>query len=231
VSGSSAGPIGRERLSDQAYRQIRDAIIALQLEPGAPLVDKALSEWLGIGLTPVRDALKRLTLERLAVSYPARGTYVSAINIADESQLTEVRVQLEGLAASLAAERATPAQKQTLLELVADLELEFDNRSAHTELDVRVHRAVYAATRNEFLEATLNQYANLAMRIWNLGLNREPVEMAHVRSQRDVVDAVVRGDPLGARQAAEQHLLGFSTTVRTAMRPGSADGSGRSSVS
>lgn len=230
MSVSDGAASGRERLSDQAYRQIRDAIIALQLEPGAPLIDKALGEWLGIGLTPVRDALKRLTLERLAVSYPARGTYVSPIDIADASQLTEVRIQLEGLAAALAAERATAVQKQALLDLVAELELEHHDRSAHTELDARVHRAIYAATRNQFLEATLNQYANLALRIWNLGLRRQPVEMAHVHSQREVVEAIVRGDAVRARQAAEQHLLGFSAEVRSVMGVGGEIGPGRSSV-
>lgn len=209
ISGDGPG-----RLSDQAYRQIRDAIVALRLEPGAPLIDRALSEWLGIGLTPVRDALKRLTLERLAVSYPARGTYVSPINIADASQLNEVRVQLEGLAASLAAERATDPQKQNLLKLVADLELEHDDRSAHTELDGRVHRAIYAAARNDFLEVTLNQYANLALRIWNLGLRREPVAMRDVASQRAVVEAIVRGDAGGAREAAEEHLRTFTDNAR-----------------
>jgi DNA-binding GntR family transcriptional regulator len=226
ISGDASS--GQGRLSDQAYRQIRDAIVALRLEPGAPLVDKALSEWLGIGLTPVRDALKRLTLERLAVSYPARGTYVSPIDIADESQLTEVRVQLEGLAASLAAKRATSQQKRALLDLVADLELEHEDRSAHTELDAKVHRAIYSAARNDFLEATLNQYANLALRIWNFGLKREPVEMEHVHSQRDVVEAIVRGDAAGARRAAEKHLLAFSTNVRVVLRARNGGADGRS---
>jgi DNA-binding GntR family transcriptional regulator len=215
---SADASMDKGRLSDQAYRQMRDAIVALRLEPGAPLIDKALSEWLGIGLTPVRDALKRLTLERLAVSYPGRGTYVAPIDIADAAALTEVRVQLEGLAASLAAERSTPQQKEDLLQLVADLELEHENRSAHTELDARVHRAIYAAARNHFLEATLNQYANLALRIWNVGLKREPVEMSHVRSQREVVEAIVRGDAEEARQAAEKHLLGFSANLRTVLK-------------
>ncbi len=227
MSTSDGAATSQGRLSDQAYRQIRDAIIGLRLEPGAPLVDRALSEWLGIGLTPVRDALKRLTLERLAVSYPARGTYVSPINIADASALNEVRVQLEGLAASLAAERATPAQKQTLLELVADLELEHDDRSTHTELDGRVHRAIYAAARNDFLETTLNQYANLALRIWNLGLKREPVEMRSVRTQREVVEAIVRGDGEDARRAAEEHLLGFAANANSLLRAFSQDGPGR----
>ena len=133
VPASASG----ERLVDQAYRQIRDAIVATRLAPGAPLDEKALSSSLGLGLTPIRDALKRLTLEKLAVTYPRRGTYVSAINIADEARLTEVRVELEGLAAALAAERATDDERAVLLQLLEDLEGGSHERAAHTELDAR----------------------------------------------------------------------------------------------
>lgn len=206
---------GPERLVDQAYRQIRDAIVAVRLPPGAPLDEKALSASLGLGFTPIRDALKRLTLERLAVTYPRRGTFVSQINIADEARLTEVRVELEGLAAALAADRATPDERAVLLRLLDDLEEGSHERADHTQLDARVHRAIYAAAHNEFLEATLNQYANLALRIWNFCLKEQTAGDAHIRSQRVVVEAVVRGDALAARMAAEEHLRGFSEEVRS----------------
>ena len=216
---SSTGPAPaapeRERLVDQAYRQIRDAIVAVRLQPGAPLDEKALSASLGLGLTPIRDALKRLTLEKLAVTFPRRGTYVSPITIADEARLTEVRVELEGLVASLAAERATEDDHRTLLERLADLECGTLERADHTELDARVHRAIYAAAHNDFLEATLNQYANLAWRIWNVGLEEQRAVGEHIRSQRAVVEAIVRGDAATARMAAEQHLRGFSDEVRS----------------
>ena len=209
---------GRERLADQAYRQIRDAIVAVSLQPGAPLDEKALSASLGLGLTPIRDALKRLTLEKLAVTYPRRGTYVSPINIADEARLTEVRVELEGLAASLAADRATEDERATLLELLEDLEGGSLERADHTELDARVHRAIYAAAHNEFLETTLNLYSNLALRIWNYGLQGQRAVDEHIRSQRAVVEAIMRRDALAARTAAEQHLRGFSDEVRSTIR-------------
>jgi DNA-binding GntR family transcriptional regulator len=204
----------RERLVDQAYRQICDAIVAVRLQPGAPLDEKALSASLGLGLTPIRDALKRLTLEQLAVTYPRRGTFVSRINIADEPRLTEIRVELEGLAAALAAERATADDRATLLQLLDDLEHGGHERVGNTELDARVHRAIYAAARNEFLESTLNRYANLALRIWNFCLQDEPASDEHICSQRAVVEAIVRGDAPAARKAAEQHLRGFSDEVR-----------------
>ncbi|WP_433502579.1 GntR family transcriptional regulator [Pseudonocardia halophobica] len=200
---------------DQAYRRIRDDIVAVRLQPGAPLDEKALSASLGLGLTPIRDALKRLTLERLAVIYPRQGTFVSRINLADEARLTEIRVELEGLAAALAAERATEEDHGTLRALLDDLEHGGHDRAEHTELDARVHRAIYAAARNEFLEATLNQYANLALRIWNFCLQENLAVAQAVRSQRAVVEAIVRGDALAARMAAEQHLRGFSEEVRS----------------
>ena len=208
----------RERMVDQADRRIRDDIVALRLQPGAPLAETALSASLGLGLTPIRDALKRLTLEKLAVTYPRRGTYVSPITIADEARLTEIRVELESLAATLAAERATEDDRATLLARLEDLESGSLERADHTELDVRVHRAIYAAARNEFLEATLNQYANLAMRIWNAGLAGHQAGTEHIHSQRAVVEAIVGGDAPTARMAAEQHLRGFSDEVRALVR-------------
>jgi DNA-binding GntR family transcriptional regulator len=200
---------------DQAYRQIRDAIVAVHLQPGAPLDEKALSVSLGLGLTPIRDALKRLSLERLAVTYPRRGTFVSRINIADESRLTEIRVELEGLAAALAADRATADDRTTLLRLLDDLEHGSHVRADHTELDAQVHRSIYAAARNEFLESTLNQYANLALRIWNFCLQENLAVDHAIESQRAVVHAIVQGDALAARVAAEQHLRQFSEEVRS----------------
>jgi DNA-binding FadR family transcriptional regulator len=140
---------------------------------------------------------------------------VSRVNIADEARLTEIRVELEGLAAALAAERATEDERAALLELLGDLEHGGPERAEHTELDARVHRAIYAAAHNEFLESTLNQYVNLALRIWNFCLREQPVGEEHIRSQRAVVEAVVRGDALAARMAAEQHLRGFSEEVRS----------------
>jgi DNA-binding GntR family transcriptional regulator len=205
---------GGERLADQAYRHIRDAIVAVRLRPGEPLDEKALSAWLGLGLTPIRDALKRLTLEKLAVTYPRRGTYVSGVNLADEALLTEIRVELEGLAAALAAERATEADHARLWSLLDDLEQGSHERADHSELDARVHRAIYAAARNAYLETTLNQYANLALRIWNFCLPEQLAVDEAIHTQRAVVEAIVRGDAPAAREAAEQHLRKFSDEVR-----------------
>lgn len=210
-------PGDREGLADRAYVRLRDDIVSLVLAPGTPLSERTLSASLGLGLTPVREAIRRLALEKLAVIYPRRGTFVSNIDIGDEGKLTEIRLELEGFAAALAAERATDEERSHLLALVADLEAHGENLAQQNELDGRVHRAIYAAAHNDFLESTLGQYANLALRIWNSGLRGQGASSTHHASQRVVVEAIVRRDPPAARAAAEQHLRGFSEQVRSAL--------------
>ncbi|MFV0458870.1 MAG: GntR family transcriptional regulator [Actinomycetales bacterium] len=217
MSGSGEATPQRTRMADQAYQQIRDAIVRVDLKPGEPLDEKSLSASLSLGLTPIRDALKRLSWERLATTYPRRGTFVSRIDIADEARLTEVRVELEGLAAALAAERATAAQISELQRLMTDLERGSLQRADHTDLDLKVHRAIYSAARNEYLETTLAMYVNLTMRIWNSCLRYEHASTVHIVSQRTVVDAIADRDAAGARVAAEKHLRVFSDEVRSTL--------------
>jgi DNA-binding GntR family transcriptional regulator len=204
---------GRPRLADQAYRVIRDDLIALRIEPGAPLEEKQLSAELKVGLTPVRDALKRLTLERLLVTYPRRGTFAAEINISDERWLTEARTGLEGLAAALAAQRASDAERARLIQLAE--KLEGSKRSmANIDHDAEVHRAIYAAAHNPYLEATLNQYANAALRIWHYALRSLGSQIRHPSDQTEVVAAIVERDSERAKAAAEAHLLDYSTEIR-----------------
>ena len=92
-----------ELLSDRAYAALRDRLVSLEIAPGAPIDEEALIRELGVGRTPVREAVRRLALERLVVVYPRRGTFAAAINITSLSDITDVRVQLEAHAAERAA--------------------------------------------------------------------------------------------------------------------------------
>ncbi len=204
-------------MAELAYERLRDDIVSLRIEPGQPLDDKVLSAELGVGLTPVRDAVKRLALERLVATYPRRGTFVAEITVSDERWLTELRQDLEGLAAALAAERATPAEREALAALAAPLAANGVNHLApgDHDADSAIHRAVYAAAHNPFLERSLTQYLNLTLRIWHYGLRRVPTHHSAGRDQQEVVAAIVRGDADRARAAAREHLADFSASVRS----------------
>ncbi|HZK66674.1 MAG TPA: GntR family transcriptional regulator, partial [Chloroflexota bacterium] len=95
-------------LAEKAYGRIREAIASLDLQPGQSLTEASVSEWLGIGRMPVREALLRLREEGLVESVPRRGYYVSRISADEAQEIYEMLEGLEGSAAKLAAQRAGP---------------------------------------------------------------------------------------------------------------------------
>src|ERR671936_1346308 len=133
-------------LADRAYAELRDRVVTLAIPPGAPINEDALGRELEMGRTPVREAIKRLALERLVTVFPRRGTFASEINITDLAAISDVRVQLEGHAAQRAAERLTAAQRAELDALVAEIDEREGSGDADTlmRLDASVHRFVYA---------------------------------------------------------------------------------------
>src|SRR6476660_3554583 len=81
----------RKSLADVAYERIHDRLLMLDIKPGDLLNDDHLAKDLGIGRTPVREALKRLELDRLVVSYPRRGTFATRVDVTDLSFISEIR--------------------------------------------------------------------------------------------------------------------------------------------
>src|SRR5213596_255596 len=109
-------------LSDRAYAALRDRLISLAIAPGAPIDEEALTRELGVGRTPVREAVRRLALEGLVVVFPRRGTFASSIDITSLSDITDVRAELEAHAAERAARLADAADRDEAEALVAALE-------------------------------------------------------------------------------------------------------------
>src|SRR3954468_25108183 len=150
-------------LADKAYVAIRDRLIMLDIRPGDPIDDDGLAKELGVGRTPVREALKRLEGDRLVVSYPPRGAFATGRDISDLAHISEIRAQLETLAARRAAERAPRTGQLDLQELAASIEQLDVTQVDQTELmrwDLAVHRAIYRAAGNPHLEDVLIRYDN-----------------------------------------------------------------------
>jgi len=206
-------------LRDRAYLDLRDQIISLEIKPGSLLEEEELMRTLGVGRTPIRDAIKRLHHERLVVVLPRRGTLVSEINITHLAQLSEVRVRIEGFAASLAAERATDAQRQQCRELIDTLAMlnKQTPREQVVNLDRDVHDLVYMAAHNPFLEDTLRQHYNLSLRLWFLVLDRVLRIDALVRDHRALLTAIRRHRPPQAQEIAQQHVREFEQAIRSAV--------------
>src|SRR5690625_7496331 len=83
-----------ESLSDLAYRVLLDQLIMLDIQPGEPIIEKQLADELGVGRTPLREALKRLESDHLVVTYPRRGTFASQVDVTELAHVSAVRQAL-----------------------------------------------------------------------------------------------------------------------------------------
>jgi len=206
-------------LSDRAYDAIRGLIVTLGLPPGAVVSERELQERLGLGRTPVREALRDLARDQLVEVYPRRGIVVSGVDAGDLAELSEVRVMLESQAARLAAIRREPqdlAETIGLLDELARLPGAHDERQL-IELDQRIHRHVYRCAHNAFLEETLERHYVLTLRIWHLALDRVDCLHDAVDEHRELLEAIRDGE--GARAAAvmRAHVVAFERSMRTVL--------------
>ena len=207
-------------LADRAYVAIRDQLIMLEIRPGEPIDDDELARSLGVGRTPVREALKRLEGDRLVVTYPRRGTFATGMDITDLAHISEIRVQLEPLAARRAAEHAVRHVRDELDQLavrIEELDVSRVDRDELMRWDLVVHRSIYRAAGNPHLEDVLVRYDNLATRIFCLFLDRLPTVDEHVGEHIGLLRAIAAGDADRAEELAREHVVGFERAIRAVL--------------
>ena len=203
-------------LSRQAYQRLRDMIVTLQLQPGALINEAALMDELQVGRTPIREAIQRLAGEGLAVLRPRRGAFVASLSLLDLQQIFELRREMEGYAARLAAERATPADLAAMTAVLDQLDparASSDPR-ALIEVDRAFHRALARAAHNRFLESTLGRLYNLNLRLWYLALDQiGPMDTA-IGEHRRVLAAIRLRDSAQAEASLRDHITDFQTRIK-----------------
>src|SRR5690554_615153 len=145
-------------LRELVFETVRKAIIAGELPPGERIMETQLAEELGVSRTPVREAIRKLELEGLVAMLPRKGAYVSGVSMKDIIEVFEIRSALEGLAASLAAERITDDELEELeRQLVKTGELiDTADLEKMVETDSGFHQMLYKFSRNERLAQIIN---------------------------------------------------------------------------
>ena len=202
--------------ADSAYQVILDRLVMLDIRPGDPINDDRLAAELGVGRTPVREALKRLERDRLVVAYPRRGTFATGVDMTDLADISEIRRQLEPMAAARAARTASPEIRErlgALVDRIAGLR-ETDDPRELLRTDIRVHREIYRAAGNPHLEDILVGLDSHATRIWCLFLDRLPHVEIHVQEHITLLLAIVDGDAELAASLALDHVTGFEQAIR-----------------
>jgi DNA-binding GntR family transcriptional regulator len=209
-----------ELVAERAYVELRDRIVTLRLAPGTVLREDELMREMEIGRTPLREAVKRLALENLVAVQPRRGTFVSAVEAADIANISEVRTELEGYAAELAALRMNGAARSAAEQLLGEIEevTEPHDQEWLMRFDERIHRFTWEATGNPYLVETLERYFTHSLRIWYLVLDRVPGLGHTVHDQVHLVEALLERDPARAREIMREHVRAFQREILAAFR-------------
>jgi DNA-binding GntR family transcriptional regulator len=201
--------------AEKAYQKIKKKIIRTELGPGAVINEAQLMQDLGFGRTPIREALKLLQAEDLVVVKPRRGIFVSELAITDLSQIFEVRIELEALAAKLATQRITDKQLAKLQQLTDQYQtIPPDNKEKMIDLDGKFHALIREATQNRFLISNLEYYYNLSLRIWYLALPQAAAEELDVKAHCEIYQEIAAGNADGAAARIATHIREFHKKIK-----------------
>ena len=201
--------------AEKAYSQIKKDIIRTKMLPGSVISEPKIMDELDLGRTPIREAIKQLQTENLIKVTPRKGMYVAEIAVTDLTQLFEVRVELEALAARLATQRITKEQLARLKTLGETYkQAKTKDKDVLIEIDHAFHKLIYEAAHNKFLSKELDHFYNLSLRIWYLAINYAQAEDIHVNAHVDIFEAIESGDAQGAGQRMKIHVDKFHQTIK-----------------
>jgi DNA-binding GntR family transcriptional regulator len=203
---------------------LKDAILSGVLRPGDRLVEQQVADSLGLSRIPVREAFRRLQQEGYLVSTRS-GLVIREASLEELHDLYAVRARLEGMAASLAAERATGDELAGLEATLTKMEalLTAGNDKDLTQASFEFHSHLYSLLRNRFLidflntlQEQLRRYRSLQFKIPHRG--RESVE-----EDRAIFEAIARHDAEAADRYAQQHVIRLWQHAERLAREGATD--------
>lgn len=195
--------------SERVYRGIRQQILNGVLGPGARLVELQLASQFEVSRTPVREALKRLSAEGLVAMDAVRGLVVREVDQSEAEDIYLIREVLDGLAARLASQRATPADrsKLTVLTELMRESARAERWEAVVQMNVAFHEVLYAAAHNEPLSA-MGRTLQDAVRRYSAMAFTSPVRLQEVLDEHDqIARALSDGDPDRAESIARDHMV------------------------
>jgi len=205
--------------SEQAYELLKRAILNCDLAPGMEISQAQLVEKFNLGITPTREALKRLEQVGYVRSIPRFGYVISELSIVDIQEIYELRLILESAAARLAATRITPGQLDQLQE-AAHYTYTFRDRKSYIEfldMNTMFHTQIAYSAGNQRLAALIKKLLDDMTRIFHLGLDLrdsaaemrdEHLALLNALRDRDPerAEAVVRAQILRSQQRVLERL-------------------------
>jgi DNA-binding GntR family transcriptional regulator len=197
-----------------AYTLILEAIDSGLYRPGDRLVESELADRFGVSRTPVREALQRLETQSM-LARDGRSLIVASLDHNQLAELYVVRTELEGLAARLAAQHATPEEIAVLREMIAEDRALLDDPPSLARANRRFHKQVHLASHNRFLVQQLDLVHRHMALLATTSLAVEGRGERALAEHDAIVDAIARRDGEGAFQALKAHISrAFETRLK-----------------
>jgi DNA-binding GntR family transcriptional regulator len=195
----------RGGLGERAYQSLKRAICGGSILPRERLVEAAVSEWLNISRTPVREALRRLQSEGFLEHAPGGGLHVVSYDLDSLTELYFVRETVEGAAAKLCARNASDSEVRLLQQMIDDQRSNARDGESYSRRNVQFHDLIYRSARNRFLLKVLLALQDSVL-LLGRGVNTTQRIKQAIAEHSEIVDAIARRDPEAAEAAARRHI-------------------------
>ncbi len=196
---------------------LRKGILNGHFKDGEPIPTAALSEKLGVSRMPIRIALMQLESEGLVLMEPHKPAVAVKLSPEEVLKIYDIRYELEGLAVQLAIEEMTSKQVENLVSIVDHMKTT-SNSDTYMKLNNEFHNTLNSYSNNEVLINIINQLRNKIQKYVKLYLSSQMnIERANIEHQ-EIMDAILKKDPIWARKAVEKHLATTSHTVAKNLR-------------
>lgn len=204
-------------LRELVFEALREAIISGGLKPGERLMEMQLADELGVSRTPVREALRKLEQEGFVVMIPRKGAFVADISLKEIVDVFEIRGALEGLAAELAADRASEDKIEEMERCLVELSemIEIKDLKRIVEIDAQFHETLYASSRNERLGQILSLLREQIQRFRTRTMTHPARMKVALEEHRRIIEAVAARDVEAARRFAQQHIESAENSLMT----------------
>ena len=197
-----------------AYQLIVDAIDAGAYAPGDRLVESELADRFRVSRTPIREALQRLETQSM-LTRDGRSLIVASLDHNQLAELYEVRAELEGLAAQLAAQHATREEIHVLYEMIASDRKLIDDPDRLSRANRRFHNQIHLASRNRYLISQLEMVHRSMALLTSTSLAVDGRGGMALNEHEDIVKAIELRDGEAANKALKKHLsFAFETRLK-----------------
>ncbi|WP_288251467.1 GntR family transcriptional regulator [uncultured Hydrogenophaga sp.] len=208
----------KPNLGELAYSKLEELIVTCQIPPGSVHLANGLAERIGIGRTPVRDAINRLAREGMVRVVPRVGVVVAEVNVEDQLKLLELRREIERFLVRCAAKRANASEREAFSVLQTSMKEALKRKDIvlFARADYEFNDLVRVASRNELAADTMQPLQSRARRYWYLH-HRGQLSERGVQCHIDIAGAIARGDPDAAAAASDSLMDYIQEYTRAAL--------------